>query len=132
MLPYPADKTTAAEKYAWAKRHLEGKVSHPKFHQHFAVHETEAWLLSQTSIFPHDIRAGLAGKTQHPETVNLDEPPAKLLDRLYQSKTGRHYKKVTNGEELFGKLDPAIACGKCPNLKSLLDEMLKTARESGL
>lgn len=131
VLPYPPDRTTAADRYGWAKTHLEGKVNHPKFRQHFAVHETEAWLLSQSAIFPQEIRAGLAGKTQHPEAVNLDEPPAKLLDRVYQSKTGRHYKKVTNGEELFAKLDPAVAHEKCPRLKDLLDEMQKLAGDAG-
>lgn len=128
QLPYPSDKITPTDRFTWAKQHLEARVNHAKFRQFFAVHETEAWLLSQTSIFPADIRSGLTAKTAQPETVNSDEPPAKLLDRLYQSKHGRHYKKVTNGEDLFAKLDPSVAYQKCPKLKALLDEMLLLAR----
>ncbi len=128
---YPQGKTTVEERYAWAKNNLEQKVGHPKFRQYFAVHETEAWLLSHPAIFPSEIRPSLAGKTQRPETVNFDEPPAKLLDRLYTSKTGRHYKKVTQGEDLFAKLDPEMAYEKCPSLKQMLDDMLALAKEAG-
>jgi hypothetical protein len=70
-------------------------------------------------------------KAVNPETVNFDEPPAKLLERLYSQKTGRRYKKVTNGRELFGRLDPGVAYGKCPRLKELLDKMLELAEAAG-
>ena len=129
---FPADKQTAQARYAWAKGYLEQQVGRPKFHQHFAVHETEAWLLSDLTIFPTEIRKSLEGKYPSPETVNSDEPPAKVLEKLYLSKTGKRYKKVTKGENLFGKLDPAIAYQKCPSLKALLDEMLSLARQAGL
>src|SRR5690349_14587909 len=36
---YPANKTTADERYSWAKNHIETEIDHPKFRQHFAVHE---------------------------------------------------------------------------------------------
>jgi len=78
------------------------------------------------------IRKALPGKTQHPETVNFDEPPSKLLQRLYKEKIKRTYKKVTHGKALFDRLDPAIAYKKCPYLRELFDEMLKIAREAGL
>ncbi len=130
QLPYPADQMTPGDKFAWAKQHLEAKVGHAQFRQFFAVHETEAWLLSQVSIFPADIRSSLITKSAQPETVNSTEPPAKLLDRIYLSKHRRHYKKVTNGEELFAKLNPEAAYAKCPSLKALLDEMLRLAQEA--
>jgi len=37
------DKTTALERYHWAKDELERKVGHPKFRQFFAIHEVEVW-----------------------------------------------------------------------------------------
>lgn len=132
FLPYPSTITSTQERYEWAKQHLENKVNHPKFRQHFAVHETEAWLLSSLSIFPSDIQKGLTTKTQKPESVNFDEPPAKLLDRLYTSKTNRQYKKIVNGTNLFAKLDPQVAYEKCPYLKMMLDEMLRLAEEAGI
>lgn len=124
---YPVDKTTAHERYAWGKQHLEAKVSHPRYRQHFAVHETEAWLLSSPSILPAEVRAALPGKCAKPETVNFDTPPAKLLDRLYRDRLRRGYRKVIDGTNLFRALDPSVAYEKCSHLKLLLDDMLAMA-----
>ena len=128
---YPANITTAHERYEWAKEHLENKVDHPKFRQFFAVHETEAWLLSDPNLFPNEIKSALPKSIRQPEGINFDEPPAKLLDRVYELKTKRGYKKTTHGSNLFNKLDPNLAYNKCPRLKELLDEMLKLAKEAG-
>ena len=98
----------------------------------FAVHEFEAWLLSQPTIFPRDIVATLPGKIAQPETVDFDEPPAKLLDRIYKARTKRTYKKTTYGKELFAKLDPLVAVKKCPRLNEMLTEMLRLAKGAGL
>lgn len=40
----------------------------------------------------------------------------------------RTYKKVVNGKDLFGRVDPAVAYEKCPRLRELLDKMLDLAR----
>lgn len=125
---YPNHLTKCEERYDWAKKDLEKKVAQPKFFQFFAVHEVEAWLLSEPDIFPIKVKKAFPEKIQNPETVNFDEPPAKLLERLYPLHIGRSYKKVVNGKELFGKLDPDVAYQKCPKLKELLDKMLELAR----
>ncbi|MGI6253247.1 MAG: DUF4276 family protein [Aminivibrio sp.] len=124
---YPADLTERDRRYLWAKQMIEDKVKEKNFFQFFAVHEVEAWLLSQPEIFPSNIRNAFPGKIVQPETVNFDEPPAKLLDRLYRQYTKRTYKKVVNGKELFDKLDPAVAYEKCRRLRELLDKMLDLA-----
>jgi hypothetical protein len=129
---YPHGKTTVDERYKWAKAYLEKKVNSPKFFQFFAVHEVEAWLLSDPHIFPHEIQNSLPKKIVHPETVDFDEPPGKLLDRIYRSKTDRSYLKVIYGQQLFKKLDPDLAYDKCPYLKQMLDKMLDIARDNGL
>ncbi len=126
---YPAHTTSVADRYQWAKADLEKKVDHPRFRQHFAVHETEAWLLSQPGLLPSAVHAALPGRCAQPETVNFNEPPAKLLDRLYREKQRTGYKKVTDGANLFRKLDPRAAGSKCPYLQRLLDDMLALARE---
>lgn len=131
-IPYPANKPTVSERYVWAKKYLEGQINHSRFRQFFAVHETEAWLLSDPSLFPSAIQGALPGKSQHPETINFDNPPARLLSGLYEGRLGRTYKKTTTGAVLFSKLDPELAYGKCPHLKQMLDEMLKLARSAGL
>lgn len=129
---YPPDKLTADDRYAWGRSQLESRVKNdPRFRQFFAVHELEAWLLSDPTIFPTEIRTGLAGKSARPENVNFDEPPSKLLQRVYYEKTGRNYKKVTQGQELFAKLRPEMAYSKCPHLREILDEMVSLAVATG-
>jgi len=127
QLPYPSEVNSAAERIAWGTEHLQQHVGENRFRQFFAVHETEAWLLSQPGLFPSEVSRSLKSKTDKPELVNGDEPPAKLLDRLYKSTSGRGYKKVTEARNLFPKLDPSAAYAKCPNLRSLLDTMLELA-----
>lgn len=129
---YPPEKSTADERFAWGKAHFEKEVNLDRFRLFFAVHEFEAWLLSQPDIFSREIKNALPGKIAQPERVNFVEPPAKLLDRIYKQQTRRNYKKTTYGKQLFAKLDPAVATEKCPCLKALLDEMLEMAKAAGL
>lgn len=125
---YPTGVTTSAERYSWGKRHLEEKVGHTRFRQHFAVHETEAWLLAAPENLPRDVRAALPGRSARPEEVNFDQPPSKLLARLYREKLSRGYKKIIDGASLFRALPPEQALEKCPYLKSLLNEMIQLAQ----
>ncbi|MFZ1058443.1 MAG: DUF4276 family protein [Candidatus Rokuibacteriota bacterium] len=125
---YPTGASTVAQRYEWAKKHLEDRVAHPQFRQHFAVHETEAWLMADPAILPVQVGRALPGNCATPETVNFIEPPSKLLDRLYRSRLNIAYKKVTDGANLFQDLDPTVAYGRCPYLKQLLDDMLKLAK----
>jgi hypothetical protein len=127
---YPDQYADAASRLAWAKEHFERLTGHSRFRQHFAVHELEAWLLAEPAVLPRAVRNALPATP--PERVNFTEPPAKLLDRLYTSKLSRRYKKTTDGTNLFRDLDPATAYAKCPNLKLLLDDMLRMANEAGL
>lgn len=127
---YPPDKTAATERYEWAKDWFERKVNHPRFRQHFAVHETEAWLLAEPRILPGAVEKSLPGKCARPEAVNFNEPPAKLLERLYKEKLGRPYKKLIDGANLFAELSPDTAQAKCPYLGRLLQDMLSLAQAS--
>jgi hypothetical protein len=128
-LSFPPNATADA-KYTWAKTELERRVGHPRFRQHFAVHETEAWLLSDPEIFPAAIRDRLENSANRPESVNFQQPPAKLLQRVYRV-NGREYKKVVDGSALFNRLDPNRAREKCPHLRTLLDDMLSLAKAAG-
>lgn len=129
---YPPAKTDTEAKRAWAKEHLETVVTSNRFRQHFAVHEVEAWLLAAPAGLPDEVANALPGRCSRPESVNFEEPPSKLLDRLYYEKLKKHYKKITDGTNLFRKLDPEVVCAKCPHLKALLDEMLQLAKDAGL
>jgi len=127
---YPSEASTAEERYRWAKHHLEEKVGHPRFRQHFAVHETEAWLLASPEIFPKEMKAALRPSSKKPEAVNFQNPPAALLDRMYVEKLKRRYRKIIDGSNLFDVLQPDIAYQNCPYLKRLLDDMLLLAQGS--
>lgn len=124
---YPRDRSSAEERRLWAVKEIEARVNHPRFRMFFAVHELEAWILSQPENLPHAVREALPSKVNQPESIDFDEPPAKLLDRLYETRTGRGYKKRTYGRNLIDKLDPAVACQKCPRLAEMLDYMVHAA-----
>jgi hypothetical protein len=128
---YPNHLQSAVERYTWAKAHFEGRVKHPKFVQHFATHETEAWLLSDPRIFPKVIAEAFPPRIAKPETVNFNEPPAKLLERLYREKLRRTYRKTIDGANLFAHLAPDIAIAKCPYLGEMLNDALKMASGAG-
>ena len=129
---YPDGLTSARKRMNWAVKELEGQVGEERFRMFFAVHEIEAWLLSDPDIFPPSVARAFPGKVQQPESVNFNEPPAKLLDRLYQSKQKKHYKKVVDGSILFKKLGPDRVYEKCPVFGRMMDEMLSLAKSAGL
>jgi hypothetical protein len=122
---FPNHMSSTRDRHDWAVAHFQREVSHPKFRMFFAVHEIEAWILSQPHLLPASVRKGLPASSALPETVNFNEPPAKLLDRLYKG-----YKKVVYGKNLFDGLDPLVAHGKCPYLARMLDEMLAMAKSA--
>ncbi|MEX2120204.1 MAG: DUF4276 family protein [Pirellulales bacterium] len=128
---YPEDLTTAEQRQAWGVRHCEKQVNDDRFRMFFAVHEVEAWLLSQPENFPEKVRNAFPTKVANPEMVDFEEPPAKLLDRIYKQRLKKGYKKTVNGRELFAKLSPAVAREKCPYLQAMLDEMLEMAKAKG-
>jgi len=127
---YPVHRRSVAERHEWAVHHLNQKVNHPKFRMHFAVHEVEAWLLAHPEIMPRNVSVKLPKRP--PETVNFDEPPSRLLDRLFHANGGTGYHKVRGGRKFFARLDPSIAATKCPHLDALLNDMLSMAKAAGL
>jgi len=129
---YPGGLDTAADREQWLREHVEKQVDEPKFRMFCAVHEIEAWLLSQPELLPGAVAQALPGGAAKPEAIDFDTPPSHLLDRLYREKTGRGYKKVVYGADLFSKLDPEAARAKCPFFAQLLDELLAMAQAAGL
>lgn len=125
---YPKEARTVLERVQWGKKHVQQMVGHPRFRQHFAVHETEALLFADPTIHPPEVRKSLSRRP--PEEINFDEPPSRLLTKLYQEKAGRNYKKTIDGTRLFSRLDPDRAHAACPHLAAMLDEMLNLASSS--
>jgi hypothetical protein len=97
----------------------------------FAVHETEAWLLSQPGIFPAKVRERMQNAwAQRPEQVDFNDPPATRLDSIYLRALNRGYAKPVDGRNLFRDLDPDEAYAKCPYLKLMLETMLDLAKKA--
>jgi hypothetical protein len=108
-----------------ARARLQASVSHSRFRQHFAVHETEAWLLSDLRLFPKAVSPLLP--KNDPEKINLRHPPSKALETAYRrALKNKPYDKI-KGARLFTELDPDLAAGRCPHLKLLLDDLLELA-----
>lgn len=126
--PLLSPDSSAAENAARGKQEMERRVGHPKFKQHFAVHETEAWLLGDAQILPRGVRDALPRKCSRPESVNMNEPPSKLLDRLYRGHVNRGYEKTKDGRNLFLQCDPDTVAGECPHFSQMLAEMVQLAK----
>jgi len=97
-----------------------------KYRHFFAVHETEAWLVTRPDLFPKEIRATLA-KQKPPEQINFNTPPGKLLEDLFMKHVKRAYVKTTAGKNIFPKLDPAKVAEQCPYLHAMLIELRQIA-----
>ena len=129
---YPGHARSADERWGWAKQHFEKGVNHPKFRMFFAVHEVEAWFLSHPALFPKELHGALKAKARQPERVNFEDPPKRLLRRLYREKMERDYKEITQGSEFFSRLDPSKVAAVCPRLRAMLEEMVAMAGSVGL
>ena len=127
----PADRIDLSEygtinqKVFAARKHIRNLVPRQfrdRFHQHFAVHEIEAWLLAYPEKWPTNVRKKIQRRL--PEQVNFNEPPAKFLKNIL----GGKYKKTVYAKNIFPVVDPQIAIDKCPFLKLLVEDLLEIAK----
>ncbi|MGZ5474233.1 MAG: DUF4276 family protein [Thermoanaerobaculia bacterium] len=123
---YPAKVSSVRDRYAWAKKKFEDAVGSDRFVQHFAVHETEAWILAEPTVLPPDIRSAIPRKD--PETVNFDEAPSRLLARLYRDRLKRRYQKLIDGVPMLQRVSPDIVYERCEHFRLLADDLLRLAR----
>lgn len=127
---YPSHLSTSRERLEWATQEMQNKVGDARFRMFFAVHELEAWLLSQPEIFPKPIADAVSRISNAREDVDFDAPPSKRLCEFFQQKTGLKYKKTTHGVQYFSKLDPEVAAERCPELRRMLETMLQMVQDS--
>ena len=104
-------------------RECVGKES--RFYPHAAQHDFEAWLLP----FWSDIQT-LAGHNKRapagaPEAVNHEHPPSHHIQELFESGKKRSYSKARDAGRILQGKDLAFAASKCPELKALLNTILK-------
>ena len=121
---YPDEIKTVEQRYEWAVERFEQQVEDERFRMFMAVHELEAWLLSQPDIFDPCVYDELKNEEREPEEINFDKPPKKLLDKIYIQTAGHKYNAPVYGYHLFREIDPAVAYEKCPYLRKMLNYIL--------
>lgn len=139
---YPVGKTTVKERYTAGCVYMHDRVRKhfddhglpaslsDKYHHFFAVHETEAWLITRPELFAKEVRGAL-GKQKPPEEINFKTPPGKLLEELYMKHLKRKYVKTTAGRNIFPKLDAAKVAEQCPYLLAMLHKLRELAKDAG-
>ena len=122
--------STTGECVHVARKHILASVPAncgDRFFQHFAVHETEAWLLSCRDIFPGVVRPYLPRDA--PERVNSHTSPARQIAKAYRRGFGnKEYDKKKDGRILFNLLDPEKAAKACEHLRLMLDNLLDVSK----
>ena len=58
---YLPEHASVKQRIDFAKQRIEAKVNNPQFRQYFAVHDIEAWILSQPALLPSAVRKKLPG-----------------------------------------------------------------------
>ena len=127
---FPQECDTAKKRLAWAKSKMEKEVGHGRFRHYFAVHELEAWLLSQSSIFPKEVQKDIEAVSSAPEEVNFVQPPKKRLDAIYEHRLKRGYQPRIDGAKLFRAMEPSAVRSKCPLFSEMIDEMIAFANDA--
>ncbi|MBI1929828.1 DUF4276 family protein [Candidatus Poribacteria bacterium] len=104
-----------------------------RFHPHVAVHEIEAWIFAVPQVLNEWLGTTIK-PFPNPETINLQNPPAKLLEEL----TRRHKQskvptKRVMAQRLFAKISSQEAYvneiySKCKHFKAFVDDLRQTAR----
>ncbi|MEO7715688.1 MAG: DUF4276 family protein [Capsulimonas sp.] len=117
-----------ATRYELGVEHMKRSMDDKKYRHFFAVHETEAWLLSDPRIFPQKVQEALKPLSKNPEKINSGHPPAKQLNTIYRSKLNRSYNKVTDGANLFPQLDAKIALDACPYLNQMIEGLVNLVK----
>ncbi|MDZ4818514.1 MAG: DUF4276 family protein [Planctomycetota bacterium] len=128
---FPENLKSSAERYDWGTKWFEKEIASDRFRMFFAVHELEAWLLSDLAIFPVKARSAFPASTAQPETVNSQTPPSLLIKQIYRERLQQDYKKTATGVSLFESLDPELAAKRCPRLNEMFEVMLDMAQAAG-
>jgi hypothetical protein len=98
----------------------------PRFYPHAAQYDFEAWLLpywERIRSLSGTSRSQIAGR---PEQVNHGNPPAHRLKEIFHlgSKPGE-YVKPRDADRILRDQDLMIAIQACPELKALVNTILK-------
>lgn len=109
-----------------AKQKMRAWVgANPKFHPHAAQYDFEAWLLPYWDAIQKLAGHNRAAPSGLPETVNHDNPPARRLSEIFRLGKKRHYVKPRDAARILRNQDLSVAVEACPELKALVNTILK-------
>ena len=98
----------------------------PRFHPHAAQHDFEAWLLPYWSTIQQLAGHNKSVPPGEPERVNHSKPPSRHIAELFRAGKRRDaYSKVRDAKRILRDVDLLDAAHKCPELRALLNTILK-------
>ncbi len=100
--------------------------SEERFYPHAAQHDFEAWLLP---YWPEIQKLAGHNRARPPgpaEQVNHAKPPSKHIEELFRNGScNRDYVKDRDAKRILKDQDLPVAANECPELKALLNTILK-------
>ncbi len=104
-----------------------------KFYPHAAQYDFEAWLLPFWPTIQKLAKHNQKAPSGAPETVNHSDPPAHRINKLFElGKCRDSYSKPRDAKRILKENDLLISANQCPELKSLLNTILKLCGGSTL
>jgi len=104
-----------------------------RFHPHAAQYDFEAWLLPYWERIQQLAKSNRARPSEHPESVNHENPPAKRLQEVFRTgAAGKSYVKTRDARRILEGQDLTVAANACPQLKAFLNTILTLCEADAL
>ena len=108
------------------KKMREWVGDNTRFFPHAAQYEFEAWLLPFWGTIQRLAGHNMAAPGGPPEAVNLTRPPAARIKEIFRAGSrGRDYVKPRDAERILRENDLLLAAAACPELRALLNTILR-------
>ena len=97
-----------------------------RFYPHAAQHDFEAWLLPYWEEIQKVAGSNRTAPPGSPESVNHNRPPSYHIKEIFRIGNRRDgYSKVRDANTILRNKDLGIAAAQCPELRALLNTILK-------
>lgn len=97
----------------------------PRFHPHAAQYDFEAWLLPYWPTIQRLAGHNRTAPAGQPETVDHSSPPAYRIKEIFELGGRRSYVKPRDAGRILRENDLSGAIGQCPELKALVNTILR-------
>lgn len=99
----------------------------PRFHPHVAQYEFEAWLLPYWTTIQKLAGHNRSAPSGQPESVNHSKPPSQHVAEIFKIGSKRCYSKTIVARRILQDNNLSVAIDACPQLKSLVNTILKVS-----